>query len=328
MAMDISVIVPIYNVERYIEESLRSLFTQTKTDGVEFILVNDATPDGSMMVARGVIAEYPDLAITILDKPKNEGLAAARATGLSDAKGEYILHVDSDDWCEPTMLEELHRAAQEHDVDVVMCDYLYAFPNGKEVYTPSLNTTTSTDYVALLLGGELHENVWCKLARRSLYTQHPLRIVSGIDVWEDLLHSIQLLHFAEKVYYLPKAYVHYRVNPLSLTNQINPKAMKNIEEAVTEVTRFLTEQQVVAHYNTALMHRKISAKNLLIKGSTGEEQRNYAKLYSEATPYIMSHPQRPYPIKLAIWLASKGCLGAANLLYTFVKWGKKVCLKC
>ncbi len=246
--MDISVIVPIYNVERYIEQSLRSLFTQTKTDRVEFILVNDATPDSSMEIARRVITDYPQLAITILDKPNNEGLAAARATGLTRATGEYILHIDSDDWCEPTMLAELYEAAKSQDADVVMCDYLYAYPNGKEVYTPSLNNKESTDYIALLLGGELHENVWCKLARRTLYTQHPIRIVSGIDVWEDLLHSVQLLHFAKEVYYLPKAFVHYRVNPLSLTNQITPKMMKSIEDAVTEVTRFLTEQQVLAHY--------------------------------------------------------------------------------
>lgn len=325
--MDISVIVPIYRVERYIEQSLRSLFTQTKTDGVEFILVNDATPDSSMEIARRVIADYPQLAITIFDKPTNGGLAAARATGLTRATGEYVLHIDSDDWCEPTMLAELYKAAKSHDADVVLCDYLYCYPLRKEIYTSSLNNTTSTDYVALLLGGELHENVWCKLARRTLYTQHPIRIVSGIDVWEDLLHSIQLLHFAEKVYYLPKAFVHYRVNPLSLTNKVTPKMKRDIENAVAEVTHFLTEQQVVAHYNTALMHRKISAKNLLIKGSKGKEQQGYSWLYLEATPYIMSHPQRPYPIKLAILLATKGHFWAANLLYTLVKWGKKVCLK-
>ncbi len=75
------------------------------------------------------------------------------------------------------------------------------------------------------------------------------------------------------------------------------------------------------------MYRKISAKNLLIKGSKGETQRNYAKLYPEAIPYIMSHPQRPYPIKLAILLASKGWLRAANLLYWLIKTVKKRVLK-
>lgn len=83
---DISVIVPIYGVEKYIEKSLRSLFSQTKTDGVEFILVNDCTPDRTMEVAREVIADFPTLDIKIVDHEVNRGVAAARQTGLDTAK--------------------------------------------------------------------------------------------------------------------------------------------------------------------------------------------------------------------------------------------------
>ncbi len=125
--MDISVIVPIYGVEKYIAESLRSLFSQTKTDGVEFILVNDCTKDRSIEIAREVISDFPTLDIKIIEHEVNGGVAVTRQTGLDTATGRYTIHFDPDDWCEPNMLEELYNKAIETNADVVISDYLKVY---------------------------------------------------------------------------------------------------------------------------------------------------------------------------------------------------------
>ena len=113
----VSVIVPIYGVEPYIEKCARSLFEQS-LENMEFIFVNDCTPDKSVEILRQVIEDYPRryLQIQIIEHEENRGLAMARNSGLLIAKGEYIIHCDSDDWVELDMYEEMYEKALEKNV--------------------------------------------------------------------------------------------------------------------------------------------------------------------------------------------------------------------
>lgn len=112
--MKVSVIVPVYKVEKFIERCAISLFSQTLQD-VEFIFVDDASPDNSVQIVQKCIREYPhrESQTVILTHEKNMGLPAARNTGLAVAKGEYIFHCDSDDFVEPDMLEQLYNTAKK-----------------------------------------------------------------------------------------------------------------------------------------------------------------------------------------------------------------------
>ena len=120
--MKVSVIIPFYKVERYIKRCATSLLTQT-LDDVEFIFVDDASPDSSRDILLSVIKEHPEKAVTILTHQSNKGLPAARNTGLGVATGDYIYHCDSDDWLEPDMLEKLVGSAERNDADIVYCDF-------------------------------------------------------------------------------------------------------------------------------------------------------------------------------------------------------------
>lgn len=124
----VSVIIPIYKVEKFIGRCVRSLMEQTFCD-VEYIFVNDATPDSSMEVLASVMTCYPDKkdCIKILNHEENKGLPAARNTGLAVAVGNYIFHCDSDDFVEADMLEELYVRAQKIDADIVWCDWFLTF---------------------------------------------------------------------------------------------------------------------------------------------------------------------------------------------------------
>lgn len=112
MRNKVSIIVPIYGVEKYIERCARSLFEQSFKD-IEYIFVNDCTTDASMSILASVIRDYPGYNIHIINKKTNEGLPQARKTGVIASTGEYIMHVDSDDWLEPKAIEKLYLMAIE-----------------------------------------------------------------------------------------------------------------------------------------------------------------------------------------------------------------------
>ena len=115
----VSVIIPVYGVDRFIRRCTESLFNQTLKE-VEYIFVNDCTKDGSMDILRDVINAFPDRAeqLTIVEHETNKGLAGARNTGLAKARGEYVFHCDSDDFVEATMLEKMYSAAKSADADM------------------------------------------------------------------------------------------------------------------------------------------------------------------------------------------------------------------
>ena len=103
--MNISVIIPVYNVEKYVERCILSIMSQTYTESVECIVVNDCTPDNSMKIVEKMVSDYKgQIQFKLLYHEHNRGVAAVRNTGLDAASGDYIIQIDSDDYCEPDML--------------------------------------------------------------------------------------------------------------------------------------------------------------------------------------------------------------------------------
>lgn len=132
--MNVSVIIPIYNVEKYAERCILSIMNQSYTEDVECIVVNDCTPDNSMKIVERLVADYKGpIQFKLLYHEHNKGLAAVRNTGLYAASGNYIIHIDSDDYCEPDMLEKMYAKAVEEDADVVVADYWETYLD-KEIY--------------------------------------------------------------------------------------------------------------------------------------------------------------------------------------------------
>ncbi len=125
----VSVIIPIYGVEKYIEKCARSLFDQTLKSNVEFIFVNDCTKDDSINILNNVISEYPSRKdqIIVINHDTNKGLATARKTGLSYSSGTYIVNVDSDDYFESDMLESMYNKAEENNAEIVVADYFITY---------------------------------------------------------------------------------------------------------------------------------------------------------------------------------------------------------
>ena len=116
----VSILVPIYGVEKYIKRCAISLFEQTYKN-IEFVFVNDCTRDSSISVLKDVVTEYPHLAdkVKIINHIRNKGLAAARNTAVKESSGDFIFHVDADDWLEKTAIESCVNVQEVNDADIV-----------------------------------------------------------------------------------------------------------------------------------------------------------------------------------------------------------------
>ena len=204
----VSVIVPVYKVAEFIERCARSLFEQTLQD-IEFIFVDDATPDASIAIMQTVLAEYPNRMkqVKLITHECNKGLPAARNTGLKTALGEYVFHCDSDDFVEPDMLEKLYNTAKDEMVDIVWCDWFLSFEKN-ERYMKQPQYLSAMEALKGMLTGAMKYNVWNKLVKRDLYQIHQIKFPDGYGMGEDMT-MIMLFAYAEKVKYIPHAFYHY-----------------------------------------------------------------------------------------------------------------------
>ena len=209
----VSVIVPVFNAEKTLSRMVDSLLLQTM-DAYEIILIEDGSTDSSGAICDQYAEQQANVRVV---HKKNEGVSAARQTGLDAAQGEYVIHADSDDRVEPTMLEELYRKAQEEDADVVICDF-YVNLDGHQTYSKQQPTACEPESVLRDLFQQLHGSCCNKLVRRACYNKFNARFPEGINHCEDLLFWVQLLQHPEvKMSYLPHAFYHYCINDESIT---------------------------------------------------------------------------------------------------------------
>ena len=240
--MNVSVIIPIYNVERFIGHCAESLFRQTLQE-VEFIFVNDASPDNSIDILREVMAKFPKRIpqAKILTHEHNKGLPSARNTGLQAATGKYVFHCDSDDFVEPDMLEQLYDKAEKEQADIVWCDWYLTFQkNERYMKQPSFNTWEEA--LKGVLTGKMKYNVWNKLAKRELYINNGIVFPDGHGMGEDMT-MIRLMACAKKVAYVPKAFYHYiKINAGAFTNQYSDKQQIDMIHNTSETCEFIEKR--------------------------------------------------------------------------------------
>lgn len=241
MEYKVSIIIPIYKVEKFIERCARSLMEQTLKD-VEYIFVDDASPDGSISVLRKVLVDYPERInyVRILTHTENKGLPAARNTGLAVAQGEYVFHCDSDDFVERDMLEQLYCKAIKTNADIVWCDWYLTFENS-ERYMKQPDYATPLEALKAMLGGAMKYNVWNKLIRRSLYMENEITFPAGYGMGEDMTIMMLFAH-AQKVYYVPHAFYHYvKMNTSAFSHTISQVHFDSLKYNVERLANYLTD---------------------------------------------------------------------------------------
>lgn len=220
----VSIIIPVYNVERYLNQCLDSVVNQTLKE-MEIIVINDGSTDNSLEI----IKKYQNLydLITVIDK-KNEGVSIARNLGLEIAKGEYIYFLDSDDYIELNMLEKMYHIAKREDADIVQCG-IEIFENNTEnkislYYGQEENLTilSKEEAVKKYLRYQIPGYSVNKIVKRNLIEDLNIRF-PRISCFEDMLPTLQIFIGANKVVLLREALYHYRQTPGSLSKTIDEK---------------------------------------------------------------------------------------------------------
>lgn len=304
MEYKVSVIIPVYKVEKFIGRCARSLMEQTLTD-VEYIFVDDASPDGSIGVLRQVLAGYPERSrhVRILTHSENKGLPAARNTGLAVAQGEYIFHCDSDDFIEPDMLEQLYGKATETDVDIVWCDWYLTFEKS-ERYMKQPTYDTPLEALKAMLGGAMKYNVWNKLIRRSLYAENGITFPAGYGMGEDM--TIMLLFaYAKNVAYLPHAFYHYvKLNTNAFSQTYSNRHLLELQHNVTAITDRL-ETLFGNRLEQEISFLKLEAKFPFLFSNDSRKRKLWDEWYPEANRYILRNHNISMRSRLIQWCAWK-----------------------
>ena len=224
----ISVIVPIYKTEAYLQACVDSILKQTYPE-IEIVLVNDGSPDNSLLICQDYAQRYAQ--IKVVDKA-NGGLSSARNAGLEAMSGEWVLFVDSDDWIDETMIEVLYESAVGQSAEISVCGYIkYMADRTQELKVLQISQSRFSYLEALehiLLGTDFSQSVCNKLIARTLIGSD--RFDETFLVGEDTPFLVAMLARSKSdVAYTPTPFYHYRYTPGSITTSFSSKQLTAIE---------------------------------------------------------------------------------------------------
>ena len=234
----VSVLVPVYNVERYLERCVRSLFEQTY-DNLRYVFVDDCSSDGSIELLKQVIEDYPDRkpAVSIVKHENNRGLAVARNTALDHASGEFIYFVDSDDWLEPDAIELLVKKQGEKGYDLVSGNYLIHYYD-KDVLLQGKRYQNKEEMVRQMMQRTWDHYLVGRLIRLSLLVDNDLRWNEGLNIAEDLYMMTMIAYYAKSFAQADNHVYHYeRRNNGSIT--VTSSGKKNLDGFKQELGNML-----------------------------------------------------------------------------------------
>ena len=240
----VSIVVPIYNVEKYLGECLESLCAQTITD-IEIICVNDGSKDNSLNIIKEFANKNSN--IKYIDK-ENEGYGKTVNRGIKEATGEYIAILESDDFIKPEMYENLLKIAQETDADIVKCDfYNYWGTTGQTTQVDQypeeiLNKTISAkDYIKIF---SLQPAVWSALYKKDFLEKNNIKFLETAGAsYQDISFCFKCYALAKKLRFTNEAYLYYRQD--NMGSSVNNKSkVYCIKDELDEIDRFISEHEI------------------------------------------------------------------------------------
>lgn len=274
----VSIIVPVYGVERYIERCAVSLFEQTYKD-IEYIFVNDATPDKSIEVLKTVIERYPERAkaVRIVEHPQNRGVSAARNSGVEAASGAYLWQVDADDYIEKNAVRTLVDTAEQHKADVVVFDVNMVTADGIRLDAVLYNS--KEDYIRRMMQHTEKCAHWNKFYRRSLFVESGIRADEQIRLADDYAVTPRLLYCAKRVAALHEPlYFYETTNQSSYMHNLSRSAIESQHRADGILTAFFADKQEYSDIVAVLPQRSMVS---LIKNTDAEGWKLINEVYKD-----------------------------------------------
>ncbi len=290
----ISILVPIYNVEPYIEQCARTLFVQTYPN-IEFLFLDDCSTDHSMEVLDRVIEDYPLLQsrIQIFHHEQNLGLTATRDDLTEYCKGEFMIHVDSDDWVEPDMTELLYRRQLETGADVVTARVMAHNDDRQYEFCDSGINLSKEDALLALVAHRISFSIFRRLIRTSVVKDNGIRYYRDIRIYEDMQVIPRIFYYAKSIAGLDAFVYHYRINRSSLSFKLMTNydlQRKRLDGIKKHVNFFLDKGEALRNAAQMFIMKEVSWSNWLALAC------KHRDLYDETIRLLDSVDSRHWPM--------------------------------
>lgn len=240
--MKISVIVPVYNVEKYLDNCLNSLANQTLKD-IEIIIVNDGSTDNSQKIIDKYVKKFSNFKSFVKE---NGGVSKARNYGKEKATGDYIAFLDSDDFIEPNMYELLYNKAKQGDFDIVFCDTLAVFDDKKQYISCNVKSDNVSNKQLMI---DAYAVIWNKIYKRELLKD--INFKEGINYCEDVEFLYLIYSRTKKIGVINKPLHNYLQRPGSLTYVFDEK-LYHVIEVMDDILNFYKKNKIYNEYKEEL----------------------------------------------------------------------------
>ena len=315
--MKVSILIPIYGVERFIGQCAKSLFEQTYKD-IEYVFVDDCTPDNSVKVLEEVLADYSNrqAQVKIARHEKNRGLGAARLTGMQQATGELIMFVDSDDYIAENCVEYLVKRFVETDADIV--DGAYATFSGDTILktTKPWHHLSNEQYLkAILIQNTVSNNIWARMFRRSFFDETGVSFVEGVNLAEDYSIMGRILLTANRSC-LDKVVYYYRYNDYgTFADGVSARHIESLLHAVKLVCDYIRSNDRNGKFSTAMDIGLLNVYSLAMK--VGVEYKETERYCGKPISFFM---------RSCLWLAKPRHGKLLRWIYLVIKKLYKMCV--
>ena len=286
----VSVLVPVYNVSRFIQKCAQSLFEQT-FESIEFIFVNDCSTDNSIYLLQKLIDKYPQRQshTKIINHAKNCGIAETRNTHLKEACGDFLIWVDSDDYLSLNAVELLYNKAITDNADIVTTQSYFVLESEDTIKLISQQfPKNKEDYIQSLAYRNVRAALWGTLSKRSLWYENQISFVNGVNFGEDYFVTIQLFYFSKR--YIVENQPIYYYNQFNITSYSSGKKtemhFKSIILVFELVENFFKQNNTFEQFKSFVLTAKQMERNAFLLHTTSGLRRKYWNLYLNETKVI------------------------------------------
>jgi len=318
MSKSVSILIPVYNSEKYISKCLHSVFSQTYAN-IEYIIVNDAFQDNSIAIIQDVLNEYPqrESHVRLINHEKNQGIAKTRNTLLDHATGDYVYFVDSDDSISTDAVEILMRTAEKNNADIVRCNYREV--KGDKIIPMNHEPIgIQESYLEQCLLGKNHMNsIRLLLIRRHIFTDFGLSFETDVNGCEDFLMTVKLFYHTNNITDIPDCLYDYNLeNAASITH--NHRGFRsNAIAAANKIKLFLKEKGLFETYHQPLRQLMFTSKMHFLINKEIRDIDKYVKTFPESNncyrQYNFTKKQR-----LLFFLAEKKAILLLKFICNFI----------
>lgn len=306
----ISILVPIYNVESSIKTCLLSLFNQTYKN-IEYVFVNDCTPDNSIQLLNDILDKFPERKhqVKLIEHKTNKGLGHARRTAFENSTGDYLIHIDSDDWCELSMIEEMVNAITSKNEDIIICDYFVNYSK-TELIMRDIEVSDKNDLFRKIIRDEVFPSLCNKLISRKCYLNIEF---PEFSLGEDYYILTQLVNNAKHISKVDLPLFHYnQQNEMSITTKKNENLVKDIKQYCYSVKNLLIKWNIFKKFESDYYTGVLSRSLVMTNGYKTKEALLEIEPKAINLLYLWSLDNRNIPKKIVYSLSFLGLGGVVR----------------